>query len=196
MASVYLRPSAEFIQTGPEPYGSTCDRMANIAGISASEFERHGVTANVGFADIDTGTAVAEANVLQPDLYISIRMAHAECGQSGGRVYYRIPSGQAAEDMTTAMNTVTPTETILAPEENYSCNRGNFYELRNVTVPALVVDVGFINNAADNLFVSENMYEIAVAISKGGLAYLGIEYILPPPEHEAALRAQYNTPKS
>lgn len=55
----------------------------------------------------------------------------------------------------------------------------NFYVLRKTKCPAILVEVGFIDNYSDNSIFDSKFEEIAVAITKACLSQVGKEYKSP-----------------
>ena len=195
MATVYLRPSSDAINLNYGGCGTPRERMALIAQVVAQELQRHDVITYTGQWNIDTATAVAQANLLQPNAYVSIGLGRGGGNRKGGRVYYRIPSEPLAQDLSESVDKITPTDLVQATEENYSRNRGAFYDLRNVTVPSAGVTVGFTDHKQDNSFVTQNSYELGVSIAEGILNYLNIAYKKPTDEQAEQMRMKYNNRK-
>ena len=63
--------------------------------------------------------------------------------------------------------------------------KANFHVLRETKAPAVLVEIGFIDNSKDNQLFDSKFAEIAISISRVILLQLGVEYKLsqtnPPP---------------
>lgn len=53
------------------------------------------------------------------------------------------------------------------------CKTANFYVLKNTKCPAILIEIGFIDNSADNKIFDSNFENIAKAIAKGCLKQVG-----------------------
>ncbi len=65
---------------------------------------------------------------------------------------------------------------------NYTKDRGlktaNFYVLKETTMRATLVELGFIDNTEDAKILVNKQYELALAISKGICEYLDIDFFI------------------
>lgn len=59
---------------------------------------------------------------------------------------------------------------------NRGVKRANFYVLRNTKAPALLLEIGFVDNTGDNKLYDNNREKIIYEISKAILLQLGITY--------------------
>lgn len=67
----------------------------------------------------------------------------------------------------------------------------NFHVLRETKAPAVLIEIGFIDNTHDNQLFDNKFEKIAKAISKAVLSQLGIRYITPtspPPKSQTLYR--------
>lgn len=62
----------------------------------------------------------------------------------------------------------------------------NYHVLRETKAPAVLIEIGFIDNSEDNNLFDEKRNEIIKAIAKAILAEVGIDYIEPSAETEEA----------
>lgn len=73
---------------------------------------------------------------------------------------------------------------------NRGVKEANFHVLRETKAPAILVEIGFIDNTGDNQLFDTKRDEIVKAISKAILSQLGIKYITstPPPTGQTLYR--------
>lgn len=60
---------------------------------------------------------------------------------------------------------------------NRGVKQASFYVLRNTKAPALLIEIGFLDNSEDNKLFDENIEKIIKEIAKAILSELGISYI-------------------
>ncbi len=69
---------------------------------------------------------------------------------------------------------------------NRGVKRINFHVLRETRSPAVLVEVGFLDNSQDNQLFDSKRKEIVIALAKAVLSQLGISYTTPPPTSKTA----------
>lgn len=63
----------------------------------------------------------------------------------------------------------------------------NFYVLRKTKCPAILIEVGFVDNDEDNNIFDQKFEEIAQAITKACLSQVGKQFILPQSKPQASI---------
>ena len=58
---------------------------------------------------------------------------------------------------------------------NRGIKKGNFYVLRNTRAPALLVEIGFIDNTRDNMIFDQRRQEIVGALGEAILSHCGVK---------------------
>lgn len=69
-------------------------------------------------------------------------------------------------------------------QNNRGLQRGDYYVLRRTIMPAMLLEMGFIINEADNRLFDENLEAYAAAIAKGAMEFFDLEFDeskAPPP---------------
>jgi N-acetylmuramoyl-L-alanine amidase len=76
--------------------------------------------------------------------------------------------------------------------EDRKVKTANFYVLRETKAPAILIEIGFIDNTADNKIFDNKRNEIILAITKAILEQVGLKYIEPlKPKQEAGVQTLY-----
>ncbi|SHH59536.1 N-acetylmuramoyl-L-alanine amidase [Clostridium grantii] len=76
--------------------------------------------------------------------------------------------------------------------EDRKVKTANFYVLRETKAPALLIEVGFIDNTTDNNIFDSKRNEIIVALTKAILEQVGLKYIeTPKQKQEAGVQTLY-----
>lgn len=145
----------------------------------AAELRRHGVEVDeTRTADktVSLGERSSFANSKGCDYFISFHRNAFKLEQAKGveTFVYTSPSTksvQLAEKIQTALVGIGFT--------NRGVKRANFHVLRETNAPAVLVEVGFIDNSGDNRLFDSKRDEIIKALVKAILSQLGISYTAP-----------------
>lgn len=114
----------------------------------------------------DMRKRVEIANNSEADLFISIHTNAVPGGNwSGAQTFYKPDSPESKQ---TAKSIQQELKRILG-NTNRSIGSGNFYVLKNVSMPAVLVEVGFISNPQEGPLLADSQYQtrIAYAIMAG-----------------------------
>lgn len=120
-------------------------------------------------ADVDERIEIF--NQKEVDLVVSVHMnKFPDRSVSGARAYYMTGSEQGsklAQSVIDAINDATGAPHRLA-------NPGDYFVVRECSCPAVLVECGFLSNAADEQLLQQSDYQdtLADAIATGILAYL------------------------
>ncbi|KNF07182.1 sporulation-specific N-acetylmuramoyl-L-alanine amidase CwlC [Gottschalkia purinilytica] len=113
------------------------------------------------------------ANNLNTDIFISIH-CNSFNGSAKGVETYSYPGS------TTGAKLAGSIQNSIIADKVYTLNRGtktaNFAVLRQTTMVATLVETAFIDNVEDANILRNRQNDLAIAISKGILGYLGIKY--------------------
>lgn len=119
---------------------------------------------------------VRTANNSDADLFVSLHRNTTERPDSQYGVeiviYLTAPNnttGEAARRVLNAVNDV-------GVRANLGIRRGNHFVLRKTRMPAMMLQMGFIQNAEDNRLFDQNLNAYAEAIAKGILDYFGMTW--------------------
>ena len=125
------------------------------------------------------------ANSHDADLFVSLHRNSYEMQTASTKgvenfIYLTAPAattGRAAE-------LVLQKVVDVGVQDNRGVKRGNYYVLRRSSMPAMLLEMGFIINEIDNELFDENLEKYAEAIAQGILEYFDIPYgspVLVPP---------------
>lgn len=172
--SVYLSPSMQENNIGALNYGTEETRMNQVADVVQRVLQNHGVDVYRNRPEWSLGQAVADSNRVKPNLHFAI---HSNAGGGrGAEIYAYAPGGEGekvAKLIYAEISAITPT-TDRGVKFNPS-----FYELRNTTAPAALVEVAYHDNTEDATWIMNNIEAIGIALAKGVLKYFGIQYEIP-----------------
>ena len=139
--------------------------------------ERHGIT--VGYSRktdvyVSLEDRAEKANNFNSDIFVSIHCnAFEKPSAHGVETYSHIGSTKGAKLAKSIHDEVIKAKL-------YTRNRGtktaNFYVLRKTIAPAALIELAFITNKDDANLLKTKQKELALAIAKGILSYLGISY--------------------
>jgi N-acetylmuramoyl-L-alanine amidase len=154
----------------------------------AAELRRHGVVVDeIRTEDktVSLGERSGFANTKGCDYFISFhRNAFKPEQAKGVETYtYTSPSAksvQLAEKIQAVLVGVGFT--------NRGVKKGNFHVLRETKAPAVLVEVGFLDNTGDNQLFDSKRDEIIKALVKAILSQLGISYTAPSSGTQTAPR--------
>lgn len=170
--SVYLSPSMQENNTGALNYGTEEARMNQVADVVQRVLQNHGVDVYRNRPEWSLGQAVADSNRVKPNLHFCI---HSNAGGGRGAEIYAYAQGgegeKAAKLIYAEIAAITPTA-----DRGVKFNP-SLFELRNTNAPAALVEVAYHDNVDDATWIINNIEAIGIALTKGVLRYLGIQYI-------------------
>ncbi len=107
------------------------------------------------------------ANAAGADVFLSIHLnEYRDRSESGPQVYYQ---RGADEGRLLASCLQESLITVLQPARKRTANAGDYYVLRNTSLPAALVECGFLSNAAEEKLLKDKAYHrlIAQAVADG-----------------------------
>lgn len=126
------------------------------------------------------------ANKVNADIFVSIHSNAAENVNAKGLETFSYPNSTKGTALAKCIQDSIITSKI------YTSDRGiktaNFAVLRQSNMPSALVELAFITNVEDAKILKDRQNELALAIAKGILNYLGIKYI-----EEATELGNYST---
>lgn len=137
----------------------------------------HGVNVNYS-RTTDTFLELADrakkANDFKADIFVSIHCNAAENTAAKGVETYSYPGSSNGAKLAKLL------QSSIVSSGVYTVDRGtktaNFAVLRLTNMPAALVEMAFITNGEDANILKSKQDELAIAIAKGILNYLGIKY--------------------
>lgn len=113
---------------------------------------------------------VSVANTAKADLFLSIHANSGPASATGTETYYN------RADSKTYANTVHKYLVQAAGLKDRGVKTANFYVIKNTTMPAILLEVGFLTNATDEaaLFNETFQNRVAEGVVKGMKEYLGL----------------------
>ncbi|MEG1256421.1 N-acetylmuramoyl-L-alanine amidase [Clostridium sp.] len=142
----------------------------------AAEVRRHGVIVDETRTE-DVTTSLEERSNFENrnnyDYFIAFhRNAYSPEKATGAETYIYLNPGQAAK----AMGEKIQTSMVGLGFVNRGVKTKDLHVLRNTKAPAVLIEMGFIDNTKDNNLFDSKRREIIKAISKAILSQLGITY--------------------
>jgi N-acetylmuramoyl-L-alanine amidase len=139
--------------------------------------KNHGVTVNYSRTTdvfLELADRASRANSFGANVFVSVHCNSFSDSSAKGVETYSYPGS------TTGANLSKSIQNNIISSGVYTANRGtktaDFAVLRLTNMPAALVELAFISNAQDANILKNRQDELAVAVSKGILNYLGIPY--------------------
>ena len=130
----------------------------------------------------------AMANQLGAHVFVSIHINSATNTTARGVETFSYPGSAQGERLARAV------QNAIVQAKIFSHNRGiktaDFAVLRETAMPAALVELGFIVNAQDAKLLGERQADIAQAIAKGIMGYLGVQPKAPAPPEQPTARLE------
>ncbi|NLK23294.1 MAG: N-acetylmuramoyl-L-alanine amidase [Clostridiales bacterium] len=155
------------------------DEVLQIGQAVASEIRKHGVTVDetrTGNNTVSLYNRSAYENNNNYDYFVSFhRNAYEPEVANGVEVYTYTNCSNKAKEL--AKRTLS--SLINVGFYNRGVKSANYYVLRATKAPAILIEIGFIDNSNDNRIFDTKRNEIIAALSKAILEQLGIVYSAP-----------------
>lgn len=147
----------------------------------AAELKRHGVIVDET-RTADVTVSLNERSTFENrqsyDYFISFhRNAFKPEQAKGVETYTYLNAGAKAKGLANKIQTAL----VGIGFANRGVKEANFHVLRETKAPAVLVEIGFIDNSSDNQLFDSKRDEIIKAITKAILSQLGIKYVPSPP---------------
>lgn len=139
--------------------------------------KEHGVT--VGYSRttdvfLELSDRAKKANSFGADIFVSIHCNAFNKSTAKGVETYSYPNSTKGAKLAKLIQ-----DSVIS-EKLYTVNRGtktaNFAVLRETNMPAALIELAFITNSQDAEILKNRQDELAVAVAKGILYYLGVKY--------------------
>ncbi|MFW5648296.1 MAG: N-acetylmuramoyl-L-alanine amidase family protein [Candidatus Alkaliphilus sp. MAG34] len=140
--------------------------------------QRHGISTLLTRQDdrrVELIDRVKMANNDRADYFISIHANSASNPAAMGTETFAFPNSDIGTKLADAVQKSLVNEIGLA---NRGVKHGDFFVLKNTKMPAILVEVAFINNPKEEKLLKDQNFsdKAATGISKGILMFLGMEY--------------------
>ena len=114
-----------------------------------------------------------KANAAEADLFVSLhRNSVATATANGVEIWVYTTAGSGVQGMAAA---VLERIAAVGIQSNRGVKMGNYHVLRESNMPAMLVELGFLSNTADNRLFDLYFDEYALAIAQGICDALGIQ---------------------
>ncbi|MCX7904236.1 MAG: N-acetylmuramoyl-L-alanine amidase [Caloramator sp.] len=158
--------------------------VLSIGRAVAAEIRRHGVTVDET-RTTDATVSLSERSGFENrntyDYFISFhRNAFKPEAAKGVETYTYLNPGTKSKSLAQRIQTAL----IALGFTDRGVKEANYHVLRETKAPAVLIEIGFIDNSGDNALFDSKRNEIIKAIAKAVLTQLGVDYI------EASARAQ------
>lgn len=154
------------------------DINLNIASKVRQILEDHGVVAILTRKDdtrVDLASRVKMANDDKADYFVCIHTNSGPSPKATGTEIFAFPNSNLGTELANNIQRALVAEINLP---NRGVKYKDFYVLKNTKMPAVLVEVAFINNPEEEKLLRDEkfLYKASLGISKGILEFLGIEY--------------------
>lgn len=153
------------------------DDVLSLGRAVASELRRHGVVvAETRVSDM-TVSLIQRSNFENKQVYdyfISFHRNAFKPEQAAGvETYTYINPGAKAKELAKKIQNVL----VGVGFGNRSVKEANFHVLRETKAPAVLIEIGFIDNSQDNALFDSQREEIVKAVAGAILSHLGLVYM-------------------
>lgn len=160
------------------------DDVLSLGKGVAEEVRRHGVTVDETRTS-DTTVSLNDRSDFENgntyDYFISFhRNAYEPEKAKGVETYTYLNTGAKSQSLAESIQT----SLVALGFTDRGVKEANFHVLRETKAPAVLIEIGFIDNSEDNNLFDEKKNEIIKAITKAILYELGIDYIETSAEME------------
>jgi len=146
----------------------------------AVEVRRHGITVNetrLGDATIGLSERSNFENKSTYDYFISFhRNAFAPEKAKGIETYTYLNTGAKSKELAKVLQT----RLVALGFVDRGVKAANFHVLRETKAPAVLIEIGFIDNTGDNNLFDQKRNEIIKVLAKSILEVLGVSYVEAP----------------
>ena len=156
-----------------------CDDVLNLGMAVAAEVRRHGVEV-VETRTTDATISLNGRSELENrdtyDYFISFHRNAFQPEQAKGvETYTYTNTGEKAKSLAKRIQT----ELVALDFVNRGVKAANYHVLRETKAPAVLIEIGFIDNSGDNNLFDAKRNEIINAISRAILGQIGVNYSEP-----------------
>lgn len=153
--------------------------VLSIGRAVASEVRRHGVAVDET-RNSDSTVSLKDRSAFENrnnyDYFISFhRNAYEPEKARGVETYTYLNPGAKSKSLAQRIQT----SLVALGFVNREVKEANFHVLRETKAPAILIEIGFIDNTEDNNLFDSKRNEIIKAITKAVLAQVGVTYIEP-----------------
>lgn len=175
--TVFLSPSNQKFNVGAGDYGCEARRMNEIANIMETELERCGIYVEREGDEVDIDERVRSANKIEADAYIALHSNYcqntSDMLQVGTEIYV-CPDKIESEKLARCIySNIKKVNGFIGRGVR---RNGTYKEVNSPKMPSCIVEIDFHDNYERACWIVENMYEIAVSVSKGILSYFNMPY--------------------
>lgn len=117
------------------------------------------------------------ANKQKFDILISFHRDSASASARGASVH--VYNGNMNKNAGKLAKKVADNLCPILPGRSVKVQEHNFHMLRETSMPAILIETGFISNVEDNKIFDSKFNEIVAAIGDGIIEYLGVKKIQP-----------------
>ncbi|WP_163195737.1 N-acetylmuramoyl-L-alanine amidase [Clostridium thermarum] len=155
------------------------NEVLSLGRAVAAEVRRHGVTVDETRTSDDTVSLGERSNFENRntyDYFISFhRNAYEPEKAKGVETYTYLNPGSKSKGLAESIQA----SLVALGFVNRGVKEANYHVLRETKAPAVLVEMGFIDNTGDNNLFDAKRNEIIKALAKAILAQIGIDYVEP-----------------
>lgn len=182
MPTVYLSPSTQEYNEYYDKSGSEEYYMNLIADAMVPLLVQRGIAVNRNSPSMTASQSAAQSSAGNNDLHLAIHSNAAGPGNAGnvrGVDVYHYTTSQngkrAAEIIARDMRNIYPVPSLVRVLPN-----NTFVELRRTKAPAVLIEVGYHDNAQDAEWIKANIDAIAGELTDAVAEFLGVGDSVPP----------------
>lgn len=195
MPMIYLSPSTQDWNHYVDGSGSEEYHMNLLADKLVPYLRSNAIRYVRNTPDMTAASSIRQANQGEYDLYLALHSnASGEdaFGKNRGIIAFYYPGSnkgrQAAELIAEELRKIYPLPRLVTTRPTTSLG-----EIRRSRFPAVLVEIGYHDNAQDALWLSGHWDEIAQQIAKALCRYFGIPFIQPIQPMRGKVRVQWGT---
>ncbi|MCM3761026.1 N-acetylmuramoyl-L-alanine amidase [Alkalihalobacillus oceani] len=152
------------------------DDVLSIGKAVAAEIRRHGITVDETRTTDKTVSLRERSNFenrKKYDYFISFhRNAYQPEKAQGVETYTYVNTGTKSKSMAAKIQT----ELVKVGFTNRGVKAANFHVLRETKAPAVLMEIGFIDNISDNRLLDAKKQQVITGIARAILAQVGVSY--------------------
>lgn len=192
MPTIFLSPSTQdfnpYVTTGNEEYWMN---------LLTDQIEPYLLASGIGFGRNDrnrnAAAAIVQSNQGDYDFHLSLHSNASPAGREGesrGIIVYYYPG--SADSLRMAELLVDNLQTIYPlPEKVQPLATVNIGEVRRTRAPAVLMEIGYHDNAEDALWVEQNLDALADRIALSVTEYFGVPFNTPQPLRKGTVTVQW-----
>lgn len=159
------------------------DINLSVSNLIANELKRHDIgvyMSRLSDTNVSLEYRASRANDLNADCFVSI---HANSSDNKSALGFETWC-YSSNKLVTEIHNSFVSDTSLYNKNRFIKESKSLYVLKHTKMKSCLVELGFISNEDDRKLLQNKQKEMAIAIARGIIKYLGVEYIPPKAENK------------